>query len=810
MLERLYVQNLPNANSVLDLSKCPSLLLLDATGSGFTGYEFADGGLINQAIINKPTSLTMRNLPYLLNDNLTIADLSALISLRFENTAGVDALAIVQAATALQVARIIGITWTLANTNMLDKLYVLQGQDDNGYTVAQSILSGSAHVPIMTQRRLDSFNEAWPSLDITYNSMLEEYPVYFLNADGTPIKDKQGNDYVQYVDRGGMAHDPIETGEVDTPTRESDDRYIYTYSGWSNLDGVVMESKNVTATYTTVEKTYAVRWYAQAGDLRKTVSNVTYGSEVVFSTDPYEFPTLTDQESVYYYKVFKGWDKSTGYVTSDLDVYAIWEGASLPTPNAIELKDMNVAQISGVVKNKNASAYWTARDYVDITVGKDYEFSNVRSEVLAEELYLDGSGIQKTDVKLFDTDSPSFTMAIDYEFASTTSNATLVSCYDASGSEGFRLRYYNSRPNIQWGDKNQGVGYSTTRGIVVIRHRKGDPNLYVASDNTNVDTYNTEILTVEIPRVQATNTGAVITFGGVPVGASGYDNPGTGTIHWCKIWYDDLGSNAIQKLACWPHETWRMEYAGANLYFLADGSGERAAATFIANASLALPYVMNTDQTSVGGWNASAMRTFVNSRVFNALPFSWQSMLKTVRVKATNGSSSGEIINSSDRVYLPCFAELAPTADETYLSEGSLIPWFTSNSLRTKFCGIIVPEGAQYITTQYDPTTLTGTYTIKDGDVWVRNNDSSRCYIYVSAAEARKHGKLGGRDKSSSMNLIAEGSQGGYWVRASAQWTRTAPVSSDNYYFYSITDYGASTLWSTANQACAVDVMFSV
>lgn len=30
-----------------------------------------------------------------------------------------------------------------------------------------------------------------------------------MNADGTPIKDKKGNNYVQYVDQGGKAIDPI-------------------------------------------------------------------------------------------------------------------------------------------------------------------------------------------------------------------------------------------------------------------------------------------------------------------------------------------------------------------------------------------------------------------------------------------------------------------------------------------------------------------------------------------------------------------------------------------------------------------------
>ena len=85
MLEYLYVQNLPQATYNLDLSNCPELKYLKASGSGFTGFVFANGGLLNEAYVNAPTSLVMRNLNNLTNANFHLTTPTAVTSLRLEN-----------------------------------------------------------------------------------------------------------------------------------------------------------------------------------------------------------------------------------------------------------------------------------------------------------------------------------------------------------------------------------------------------------------------------------------------------------------------------------------------------------------------------------------------------------------------------------------------------------------------------------------------------------------------------------------------------------------------------------------------------
>ena len=78
--------------------------------------------------------------------------------------------------------------------------------------------------------------------DATYTAVFEEilnqYTVIFLNEDGTEL-DRQ------LVDYGTL---PEYNGE--TPTKEPDDKYIYTFDGWTPRIVAVSKDATYTATYT--------------------------------------------------------------------------------------------------------------------------------------------------------------------------------------------------------------------------------------------------------------------------------------------------------------------------------------------------------------------------------------------------------------------------------------------------------------------------------------------------------------------------------------------------------------------------------
>lgn len=341
-------------------------------------------------------------------------------------------------ASSLLVARLLGIDWELPSTDVLDRVYYLAGMDEAGWATSKAVLTGLAYVPTMRQSKLSMYNTAWPNLAITYTSMTTQYLATFVNADGSPIIDKRtGEAYTQWVDRGDNPYDPITAGEVDTPIQAATAQYTFTFSGWDGMTDAVLSNVTVTATYTETIRSYTVRWFAQAGSLLET-QTANYGDEVTYSNGT---PTLSDEESSYVYKVFAGWNKSTGYIREDTDVYAIWDRAELPALGR-DLSTMTAGEVYAVASSGRANAYFEAKDHIDVTLGHDFSFTNVESRTLINtETYFDGSTVQNTGITLFGEDDPSFTLAIDFRFNSTTSNNALVSCFVNNGNEGFRLRY---------------------------------------------------------------------------------------------------------------------------------------------------------------------------------------------------------------------------------------------------------------------------------------------------------------------------------------------------------------------------------
>ena len=334
-----------------------------------------------------------------------------------------------------------------------------------------------------------------------------------------------------------------------------------------------------------------------------------------------------------------------------------------------------------------------------------------------------------------------------------------------------------------------------------MRHRKGDNKLYVYSSNSKDAStrYDTVINAVESTRTRSTSHSEPITLGGIYFSQDGgYDDYGKGIIHWCKVWYDDLGDDNARKLAAWTREPIRMEYYGANRYRLGGNTSQKCNASFICNHILADRYYwMKSTAVNAGGWDASLMRSFLNTRFYNALPTVWQSMLKKVKISATAGSLSTEVLVSEDYIYLPCITEMNNLSTSPYPNEGEYINWYTSNSRRAKFRGRIIPEDAVYYVTDSDPST-TSTNKVKAGDIWVHTGNESRCYMYIEQEEIDKFG----------ITPDYPASIGGGWIAAYYYWLRSPVVSTTtNFWFVS---FNGSCNYYGANNSYGVSPCFSI
>ena len=790
LLETLDLRNCTSLTGSLNFSGCVNLENLYAENTKLTGVTFARNGKIKLAHLPETlTSLTLNNLRYL--SDLQIAGYDRMMTLVSEYCT-LDPLSILNAAIdTLQIVKILGIEWTFNSTELLNKIYAM----------SSSMLAGTVTIngPVR-QQELNNYAAAWPELELTYSGeLVPQYYVYFVNDDGSEL-------YRMLVDRGSVAYDPIAAGLIPTPVKESTGQYDFTFDGWDNLPGTIVGEKIVTARYTSAVRSYTVEWYWHRSDTEPAqTKTVQYGREAQYTG---ERPVDTSGEATLNYRLWSGWDKSTGSVKENLKVYATWSTCDGLPQVGTDMNDMGPAELYAISTARMAGTYFDLKDTKDIIFGSDFDFDNVQSEILMQNEYFNGTKYVTKDIKLFSADSPAYTIALDFEFLSTNANgATLLSCCDSSKTyEGFRL-YYAGGPKMSWlGSSAVAAGSTAERNILVMRHVKGSANvlLYVFNVGSYV-TYDNEISIIEIPGNSLPTTEEKLVFGGLKYGNS-FEAGAKGWVHWCKIWYDDLGEQVCEKLASFPHISHRVEYCGTGINARADGNG-RATLTFISNQTFPLYHPMSTNNAA-HGWAESGLRSFYNGRLFNGLSYEWQSAIKLVAMKSLEASASSAIITTNDYLYAPALADLGiltttdPYSSELSNSDAGQISYYTEDLSRMKYP---VPmedrngstPGKQVIISQSDPTSLSR-YTIEQGDMW-RKTLTSVAYMYLSADYASKHSAVGRFDISNPGTIFGndatlKASDGGVWVMPCEWWTRT-PVHEETYstdYYFNIMPQGGN------------------
>ena len=679
LLEKLDVRNTPNLASSLDLSKCGNLKELYATGSGLTGVLFANGGKVQIALLpDTLTSINMRNLKYL--DNLDIAGYDQITTAIIENCDTIDSAGLLNKATKLNRARIIGVNWSLENTTLLDRLYKMGGIDKSGYNVDKSIITGKVYVPTMKEKLLIQYNDAWPDLEVTYSTLLQQFTVTFKNDNGDILD-------VQYVDKGTKAVDPLTRAEnpISTPTKESTVSTDYTFAGWDKSFVDAFEDQVITATYSETTRTYTVKYVSKNTVKQENVA--PYGSNVLYTG---EIPTYTLEESAYKYYLFDGWDQG-GFVNGDKTINALYDSCEYKEGyfNNKELSDMRPVEIymmtklglSGVI---SLSDYVSPKDALTIKLGNDFSYTDIEEQVLiSEETVFTGSNYVDTGVNLLSEDRD-FVLAIDCKMDSGNSNnAVLAQCFSGLNTSGFKLSY-NNRLNLAWGSASATPFNVGSREMIVLRHIKGESGIHVYSSNTTGDNSYYK----ELSGIHSMVHNVSLVFGCSKLEDGSYEQYGKGTIYWSKVWYADLGDDVCAKIAYWPHEEIDFEACceqngSLKRYYLSDNSGTRSSITFISSKTLVHSVIMDSAYTNEGGWASYSLNKYLNNRVYNALPDKWKQLIKQVKVKSSIGKQSLTVSNSDCYIFIPSIAELVPSmTQEPYASEGTIISHFSSNTSR--------------------------------------------------------------------------------------------------------------------------------
>lgn len=94
---------------------------------------------------------------------------------------------------------------------------------------------------------------------------------------------------------------------------------------------------------------------------------------------------------------------------------------------------------------------------------------------------------------------------------------------------------------------------------------------------------------------------------------------------------------------------------------------------------------MNSSNTNNGGWNSSAMRTWM-ATLLNQMPSDLKNVIKQVNKKTQAGNQSSTISTTADKLWLFSYTEVGFTADSSYSpgGEGTVYPLFVSDASRIK------------------------------------------------------------------------------------------------------------------------------
>ena len=674
LLEVLNVENVPGLTQSLNLSALNNLRELYAHGTNTSGVTFASGGAIQIAELPAITALSAKNLSYLTDLDVTSYD--NLTTLTVENCSTLDIINIFGLAENLNRVRITGIDWILSDDTLLDRIYRMSGIDKNGYNIGQSVLAGKVHVPVIRQQQLIDYKKAWSDLEVTFDTMIEQYPVTFKNYDGSILE-------VQYVDKGGNAVDPTTRAENPLkPTKSSTVSHDFTFAGWDSSLTDVFSERTITATYAESLRRYTIKYVSKGITMQE--STGLYGENIPYTGVA---PTYTGEESGYVYYLFNRWDKS-GFIDGEKTVNAIFDKFEYTSTafDGKELSDLSPVEIYAMNKLNLAESIITDKDPYSFTIGNDIDYDDIESELLiSEKTYFNGSNYLDTGIQLFAEDRD-FVLAIDYEFLSgNKSNAVLAQCYQANGTNGFKLWYSSASDfagaKFTWGTTSDNVVAIDKREIIVIRHKKGDNNLTIYKSNLDGDA----VVSADLTRTKTTAGTGTLVFGCARADDGIYENYAIGNINWAKVWFADLGDDTCKSLAMWTHESITLEACGFRKYYLTDNTSKRCSFSLLASHLLGRTKKWNVTNTNAGGWANSELNSSLNDRLYNAIPTQIKALLKQVIVYSSIGQMSTELSSSNCYITIPAVVEVdSYMTSEPYNSEGTAISYLNTNESRKR------------------------------------------------------------------------------------------------------------------------------
>ena len=771
LLKKIDIRNCPNFVSALQISQCPNIEEIYATGSGITGLELPSSGYLK--IVHLPgtlTNLTVTNQQYI--QDFTLEGYDNLTTLRIEDAVNIPVEDIMLNAPNLNRIRLIDIQWEAeseaALVQTIEKFKACLGLDANGNNTDKAVVTGRVHVAERVSDTVvgDIYNN-FPDLIVDDGSA----EIYILN-----YKDWDGSILYSYrVAEGANAINPITEGLIEEPFRASDSNYSYEFIGWNNLPTNISRHYQITAQYNTkVAVNFAVDGKIVHSEYAIYGQNVE--DPVLNGTIPE--PTKEGIDDLHY--AFNGWDGSLTNITLPRTLNALWANVypvrfyateSSTTPHYVQwVKDDEAAHDpvaaneciapADIITTNEKKLVFSSWDSIPTNVTEitkvyaQYDTYWAARFLNDGKLYLLEWALKGTDViepKNYFSDyvnpTRESTAQYDFTFSKWDGDFTAITearDYNAVYTNTIRkytVSFYNDDTLLQKVENVQyGSGTSYT-GSTPIKLGVDNPEEYVfkgwmpAPENITGDT----------------NCKALFKFTGYLFGKLGKtdgEDYGYGTVddpNWDAIdaYWDTINSDSTAYKAGTMSEddfftkypiggrmiipialssgtvVADMEIIGHNHDDLADDSGKAPLSFFVVD----LPEIMqamNKNQTNEGGWQDTDMRVFTNGDLLSALPSQLQSAIKPVYKISDGGYSNRVCVTTVDSCWLLSATEAG----------------FTSGSIHSFVNG----QGQVYsaIFVNDDSRTKRVMDTTEDGRWWLRTS----CFTEKFFARIQTNGTI--------------------------------------------------------------------
>lgn len=632
LLKKIDIRNCPNYTSSLQISNCPNIQEIYATGSGITGLELPESGYLKKVHLpGTLTNLTITNQQYI--QEFTLEGYDNLTTLRIEDAVNIPVEDIMLHAPNLNRIRLLDVSWEAeseaALKQTIEKFKSCLGLDASGNNTDKAVVTGRVKISSVSDKLYNDIYENFPDLIVDDNSGTP-YIINFLDRNGNSL-------YVTRVAEGANAVDPIAAGLIERPSDIVTDEYTYEFVGWSTLPQNVHQHYKITPIY---KIKYTINYYN--GDNLVYQYGAYQGDSVIdpVSTGKIETPTKTGTFDITY--KFSKWDNLPINVQSSVNIYAQYDtywAVRFWNDNALYLTEW-IIDGGTVVDPKQ---YF--EDYTDpireSTAQYDYHFSSWGGDfttpiTAVREFHAEyTSTIRRYNVYFYNGNELIYTVEnVQYGSSTSYSGATPVKI-GVSNPEDYVFKGWIPAPENITGETEC---YAFFKYTGYLFGKLGDSSQYGTVDNPNWDKINAYWTNIGND-VSALSNGTLATddfnakyqIGGrmiIPIELS----DGTSTV-------------ADVEIIAHNHDN------------LADNSG-KATLTFFCKDLPQILQRMNVSTGSVSGYKDSSMREFANGELLDALPNELKSIIKPVLKISDDGSQNKKLITTTDSCWLASYDEV--------------------------------------------------------------------------------------------------------------------------------------------------------